>query len=421
MQIVFVHQNFPAQFGHVANYLGERHGHDCIFASRKKMPNTRNIKHIHYDTKGGATAKSHYCSRSFENSVWHSMAIYEALTRHPGLNPDLIVGHSGFGSTLFLREKFKCPIINYFEYFYHSKESDMDFRPDFPSREMDHLRSRARNAMILLDLHNCARGYSPTRWQHSHMPPEYKDKVKVLFDGIDTKYWRPCKPENRQVAGWMVPRGCRLVTYATRGMESMRGFDIFMNVAYRLCKERSDIVFAIAGEDRVCYGGDHRQTGGKSLKEYLVSIGNFDMSRFRFLGMLAPTELAKLFSLSDLHFYFTVPFILSWSVFNALACGTTILASDTAPVRELIQHEHSGLLVDFFDEDAFVDVALKVLKDPQAYRFLGANGRAVVDQQYSFEACLPKLAKFYQQVAEQGKPVAPSDLPEMISTSSMFK
>lgn len=400
MQILFVHQNYPAQFGHVANHLAVHHGDECIFLTKRKAPSNDRIRILNYEITGGATKATHYCSRPYENAVWHAWAVKEALTRHRDVQPDLIVGHSGFGSTLFLPELYPhSRLINYFEYFYRSKQSDLDFRPDFPCHPDDRFRSRARNAMILLDLNACQRGYCPTQYQHSTLPPEYRSKVEVIFDGVDTKIWRPNAPADRKIGNWMVPRGCKLVTYATRGMEAMRGFDMFMNIAKRLCRERSDVVFAIAGQDRIAYGGDTRHTGGKTLKEYMLESGNFDMSRFRFLELLPPSELAKLFSLSDLHIYLTVPFILSWSVFNALACGSTILASSTGPVTEVIRHEENGLLCNFFDEEGFLDLARQVLKDPKAYKTLGQRGRSLVQRNYSTEVCLPRIASLFHRTA----------------------
>jgi hypothetical protein len=172
MQIIFVHQNFPAQFGHIAGHLAQTRGHEPVFVSLKPSGKVGPIRMIQYKLKGQATDKNHFCNRVFEDTIWHTHAVYEALAAHPDLHPDLIVGHSGFGSTLFLRELFDCPIVNYFEYFYFSHNSDLDFRPDYPCRPEDHLRSKIRNAMILLDLNNCDRGYSPTEWQHSRLPAE---------------------------------------------------------------------------------------------------------------------------------------------------------------------------------------------------------------------------------------------------------
>ncbi|MBN2475000.1 MAG: glycosyltransferase [Pirellulales bacterium] len=398
MHVLFVHQNFPAQFGHVAGYLAREKGFRCTFVSERPAGTAGDVERIQYHKRGGATAKNHYCSRTFENAIWHTHAVYEALKQRPDVKPDLIVGHSGFGSTLFLRELYDCPIINYFEYFYRPVGSDMDFRPDFPSHELNRLRSRARNAMLLLDLENCDAGYSPTRWQRDRLPELFHEKVQVIFDGIDTGLWRPYEDVPRRLGDRAIPEGTRVVTYAARGFESMRGFDVFMKAAKRLCDRRDDVVFVVVGEDRICYGGDDQITGEKSFKDWVLRQDDYDPSRFIFPGRVPPPELARLFSLSDLHIYLTVPFVLSWSLMNALACGATVLASDTGPVREMIEHEKQGLLFDFFDVDALVAAADKVLDDPAAFCALGEAGRQMIRQQYSLPDCLARMLRLYEEV-----------------------
>jgi glycosyltransferase involved in cell wall biosynthesis len=395
---LFVHQNYPAQFGHVAAYLHRQKGYRCTFVSQKPPRSSGGVERIQYRTRGGATAQSHYCSRTFENTIWHSHAVYEALKVRADVRPDLVVGHSGFGSTLFLRELYgDRPIINYFEYFYRTTGSDLDFRPDFPSTELNRLRALARNAMILLDLENCDAGYSPTCWQRDRLPAAFRDKVRVIFDGIDTDLWRPIADPPRQVGSLTIPPGVRVLTYATRGMESMRGFDIFMRLAQQLLDRRRDLIVVVAGQDRVCYGGDESVTDGKTFKEWVLSRGDYDESRIHFVGLLPPAELARLFNLSDLHVYLTVPFVLSWSLLNALACGATVLASDTAPVREVIDPGRTGLLADFFDVDGMVEQAERVFDTPGEFRHLGRAGAELIREGYSLEACLPRMLTLYEE------------------------
>jgi glycosyltransferase involved in cell wall biosynthesis len=398
MHILFVHPNFPAQFGHVADRLSRRAGWRCSFVTEKPAGRVNAIELVQFTRKGGATATTQYCSRTFENAIWNAHAVFEALKARPDLRPDLVVGHSGFGTTAFLRELYDCPIINYFEYFYHTRDSDIDFRPDFPTTELDRLRCRARNAMLLLDLHNCDRGYSPTRFQHSRLPAEYRPKVEVIFDGIDTEFWRPQPGAPRVVAGREISEGMKVVTYATRGMESMRGFDLFMKAAKRITERRSDVIILVAGEDRICYGGDERHTGSKSFKQWVLSQDDYDLSRFAFLGRIPPLELVRLFEISDVHLYLTVPFVLSWSVLNAMACGAVIAASDTAPVREVIEHGRTGLLVDFFDPDALAEAALGVLEEPEQFRHLGENAAEHVREHYRLDPCLDRMVSLFEEV-----------------------
>lgn len=396
MHVLFVHQNFPAQFGHIAAYLVKNKDFRCTFVSQQPSARVGGIEKVQYQLKGGATKSTHYCSRTFENAIWHTHAVYETLAGRPDIRPDLIVGHSGFGSTLFLRDLYDCPIINYFEYFYRPKNSDMDFRPDFPTSPINNLRSRARNAMLLLDLENCDLGYSPTVWQRSRLPLLFHEKVRVIFDGVDTAIWHRRQNVPRVLNGETIPEDMKIVTYVSRGMESMRGFDIFMKMAKILCEQRKDVLFLIAGQDRVCYGGDERVTGNKSFKDWVLSRDDYDLSRFRFLGLVPPDALANILSVTDLHVYLTVPFVLSWSLMNALSCGATVLASNTAPVREMIEHGRNGLLVDFFDVEGFARMANEVLGAPRDYAQMGEAAASMIRKNYSLDVCLPKLLALYE-------------------------
>ncbi len=398
MHILFVHQNYPAQFGHIARHLIRDHGHRCTFVTNRPPGRDGGIQRIAYRPQGGATARTHYCARNFENAIGHAHGVYEACKREIQDAPDLIVGHSGFGSTLFLKELYDCPILNYFEYFYHSHGSDLDFRPEFPVAEIDLLRSYAKNAMISLDLENCEAGYCPTAWQKSVLPAAYAPKLEVIFDGIDTEVWHRHLGGPRTVGDHAIGPSTRIVTYVSRGFESMRGFDIFMRVAQRIADEHPDVVFAVVGDDRVAYGGDLKHIQAKTFREHVLASGDYDLSKFAFLGRLPPADVARLLSVSDLHIYLTVPFVLSWSLFNALACGCAVVASDTPPVRELITHEQTGLMADFYDIDGLTEQSLRVLRDPDGYRHLGAAGMALIEDRYTLRRCLPQMLSLYERL-----------------------
>src|SRR5687768_16526468 len=190
MHVLYVHQNFPAQFGHIAQHLVERLNWQCTFVSQTPGGKVGGIEKVEYKLTGGATQANHFCSRTFENTVWHCDGVYQALRARPDVKPDLIVGHSGFGSTLFLRELYPdVPTINLFEYYYrpHHPDSDIDFRRDLGWAGSDAIyqRARCRNAMILLDLQNCDAAYTPTAFQQSIFPDPYRERLRVIFDGID--------------------------------------------------------------------------------------------------------------------------------------------------------------------------------------------------------------------------------------------
>ena len=391
MYILFLHPNFPAQFGQIASALARRPDIECGFLTEKPSGIHNGIELIQYVNKGGATASTHFCSRTFENWTWHTHAAYEAMLARPDIRPDLIVSHSGFCSPIMLRHLYDdCPIINYFEIYYRTKNCDLDFRPDRVPNELTQLRARIRNGHLLLDLDNCDAGYSPTHYQKQSFPKEFQNKLRALFDGIDTEFWRRLKNPPLEIEGHRLPKGCKIVTYVSRGLESMRGFDVFMHTAYELCRQRSDVFFIVIGQPKSCYGNDESYTNGISFKEHVLRQRPFEMSRFLFLDRVSPTTLVQVFSVSDLHIYLTVPFVLSWSLFNALSCEATVLVSDTEPVRELVTESVTGFLKDFFDVEGLVAKSNQILNDPVAHRHTGRQGRELIQEKYSLTTCLPR-------------------------------
>lgn len=397
MQILFVHPNFPGQFGPILPWLAKRSDIECVFVSEKAVGVRDGVRCIQFHKQGGSTQANHYCSRTFEDGVRQAHAVYEACKAAKDLHPDLIVAHGGFGTTVFLPELYKCPIVSQCEWFYNPHGTDMDFRPDFPPQEMDYLRCQARNAMILLQLHTSTAGYAPTRWQQSQFPAAWSGKIEVIHDGVDTTFWRRLAVE-RRVGGEVIPADTRIVTYVSRGFEAMRGFDIFIRAAKIIAASMSNVLFVVVGSDRTCYGNDLRHIKAKTFREHVLRTEKPDLSRFRFLGMVPQTRLREIFSLSDLHIYLTVPFVLSWSPLNALACECVLLGSATPPMQELIQPGENGLLAGFFDAEEFAAQALRVLKNPAEYRPLALAGRKLIEDQYSVEKTLPKMWDLFTRV-----------------------
>jgi glycosyltransferase involved in cell wall biosynthesis len=422
MHVLYVHQNFPAQFGHIASHLARQMNWRCSFVSETPAGTVAGVEKIQYKLAGGATKQNNFCSRTFENTVWHCEAVYKAMKVRPDIKPDLIVGHSGFGSTLFLRELYPdVPCINFFEYYYnpHDPDNDMDFRQDLNWHIPDekYLRSRCRNAMILLDLQNCNAAYAPTNFQRTRFPNEYLDKIQVIFDGVDRSVYHSFHEKlrpplltrgPRTIAGVNVPANTRIVTYVSRGFESMRGFDIFMRSAKRIAEQFPDVIFIVVVSDRIAYGGDEGYIQGhKTFREWVLSREKYDLSKFAFVGRIPPLELAKLLATTDLHIYLTVPFVLSWSMMDAMSCGAVVLGSATSPVKEMIRDGENGLLADFFNPDEFAQKAIPVLKDPDAFRPLGRAAEQMIAEQYSLEAVLPKMLKLYEDTLSK-RPPAPA-------------
>jgi len=398
MHVLFVHQSYPAQFGQLARWLVSQLGWQSTFVSEDASGSDAGVQLVRYQVVGGATESTHYCGRTFENSLWRAHAVYEACKHDLPCAPDLVVGHSGLTSALFLRNLFECPVINYFEYYYRRRHSDIDFRPEYPPSELDYLRAQARNAMILLDLENCDAGYCPTNWQRSLFPVAFRSKLEVIFDGVDIAFWHRRPDVSRCVGSREISQQTRIITYVSRGFESMRGFDIFMQVARRIYESYPDVLFLVIGSDRMYYGGDERFTRTLSFKEHVLSQGDFDLGKFHFTGWISAETLVALLSLSDLHIYLTVPFVLSWSLFNALACGCVVLASATPPVREIIRDGENGLLADFYDVAALTNKALAVLRDPIGFRPLAEAGACMIREKFGLDLCARRFVELCSRV-----------------------
>jgi glycosyltransferase involved in cell wall biosynthesis len=335
-------------------------------------------------------------------------AVFEALQVRPALRPDVVVAHGGRGApTLFLRDLLDCPIINYCEYYFATSHRDISYRIDLPPAEPAPFFPRCINAPTLVSLVDCDAGYSATRWQKESFPKRFHSKIDVLFDGIDTELYRP-GPAPRRLQERSIPEGTKVVTFVSRGLESIRGFDLFMKVAGRIAGERPDVLFVVVGGEEIHYGWDKLHTGTPSFKEWVLSRGSYDLSRFVFLGRIVPEQLADVLRLSNLHVYLSSPFVVSWSLFNAMATGVPVLASDIPPVREVVEPGTNGLLEPLFDVDRLTETALEVLDDPAGFANLGSAARSTIEERYSIDRCIPPIKNFFEQVALRRNAAPPS-------------
>lgn len=400
MHVLFIHQNFPAQFRYIAPRLVSEHGWKCTFVTGKAADSLPGVEKVVYTSKGGATKANHFCTQNFENAVWEAHAVYEILQQRPDLQPDLVVAHTGFGSSLFLPFLYDAPIINFVELYYRPTGGDLGYRKELPVDEEMLLRIQTKNAMILSDLANSDRGWTPTHYQRELFPLEFRSKIEVLFDGIDTEIYHRRENPRRVINGQQIaPPGKRIVTYVARGFEKMRGFDIFMEASRLIAEQYPDVLFVVVGKDTVHYGSDLRYFKEATYREHLLASGRYDLSKYRFTGFVSEETLAEILSISDLHIYLTEPFIASWSMVDAMSCGVVLLASDQRCVREYIEPGKNGLLVDFFDVEGLARQAVEVLRDPAAYRHLSEAAIQTVREGYSVDVAMPRLKKFFETVA----------------------
>ena len=410
MRVLFLHDAFPAQFGHVALELTRRAGWECHFlveaVSNCPTPSPEMMERLDVQKyplsaeyrKRGPTPWPRIYGKFLELCE----AVHEAIRKRPELKPDLVVAHGGRGApTAFIRDLVDCPIINYCEYYFAVSHRDISYRVDLPPAEPAPHFPRCINAPVLVSLVDCDSGYSATRWQRSTFPGRFQHKIEVHFDGIDDQLYRP-GPAPREIAGRSIPPGTKVVTFVSRGLESIRGFDVFMAVAHRISRERADVLFVVVGNEETYYGWDKLHTGQPSFKKWVLDRGKYDLSRFLFTGTVDPARLANIFRITDLHLYLTAPFVLSWSLLSAMASGAVVLASDVPPVREVIESGVNGLVEPLFDVDRLTETALRVLADPAAFAPLGLAARSTIEARYSIEVAIPELKDYFERVASAG-------------------
>lgn len=413
MKILFVHQNFPGQFKNLCLHLGRSPEHDVRFLSKANGNRLRGINLIHYDLHRKPRNDTHWYLRMSENSVLYGQAVAgKAMAlKNSGWRPDIIFGHAGWGEMLFVKDVWPdVPVINYCEFFYRAFGADMHFDPNDKPDINRIARLRTNNALHLISLDAADRGICPTHWQRQQYPVEYRDKIDVVFDGIDTDLCRP-NPE----ASFALPNGRtvhkrdEVITYVARGLEPYRGFIIFMRALPEILRRRPNAQVLIVGGDEVSYGSP--PGNGKSWREVMLEEVTIDPERVHFLGKLPYDRFLDLLRVSSVHVYLTYPWILSWSFMEAMACECLIVGSNTAPVQEVLEDGVNGLMVDFWSTTDVADKIDAVLDHPDRMEALRKRARQTVLERYDLKDCLPKTLRIMEDLAQRWARARPAEAP----------
>ena len=408
MNILFIHQNFPAQFKFLAPALAKR-GHTVVAMTMQKIKATEweGVKLLPYTATRGTTPQVHPWVSDFETKTIRGEACFRAALqlKDQGFIPDVIVAHHGWGESLFLKEVWPSAKLGiYCEFFYNVKGADVGFDPEFPTKdEGDACRLKLKNINNLLHFDIADAGISPTDWQASTFPPSFRDKITVIHDGIDTKAVAP----NSNVvlnlqSGLKLSHADEVITFVNRNLEPYRGYHIFMRSLPEILKRRPKAQVLIVGGDDVSYGSkpDHGTTWKELFaNEVKPHISDADWNRVHFLGKIPYPHFIALLQLSKVHVYLTYPFVLSWSLLEAMSAACAIVASDTQPLHEAITHGETGRLVNFFDAQGLSNEVCGLLDNPTERQRLGANARALAVERYDLHsACLPKQVEWVEQL-----------------------
>ena len=398
MRILFVHSNYPAQFRHLSRHFADNPNHQVVFLSQGKewtAPNDGSIKLIRYqlgrDPQG---ALCHPYLKRFESAVLTGQAcLREAMKlRQEGFTPDLIIGHSGFGSTLYLKEVWPNALfLGYFEWFYRTTGSDVGFGEKDQVTPDTACRVHTYNAPIVMDLSLSDRAICPTHWQAKQFPSPLINRLEVVFDGINTELFQPLTNTDQLgglgVADLNISSDVPLVTYTTRGFEPYRGWPQVAQGLSILMKRNAQVRVLLVGSDEVAYGA--ARGDGRSWRQWALDTYEFDLSRLHCLPPLQYEEYRKVLQHSWVHVYWTIPFILSWGLMESLSTGCAVVASNTPPVQEVITAGQEGILVDFFDPEGLAARVDELLADPAKRKSLGDKARqTIIKRGYDLKTCL---------------------------------
>ncbi|MFX0545010.1 glycosyltransferase [Roseovarius sp. S1116L3] len=411
MKILFIHQNFPGQYKHLAPALAAQ-GHECTALTLKVTEPTtwKGVRVLPYALPKRTGQQTHPWLIDLDTKVTRGEACWRAARAlaDEGYAPDLILAHPGWGESMFLRDIWPgAHMALYCELYHQPGYPHLDFDPEFKSSKPEnHVpRIRLKNLGNHLHFPRAEAGISPTAFQADTFPPEFRDRITVCHDGIDTDWSAPDPSVTLRLKGHPeYSRDTEIVTFINRNLEPYRGYHIFMRALPELLRARPNARVIIIGGDEVSYGSAPPK--GKTWKqifrdEVQDQISAEDWRRVHFLGRIPHDQFTRVLQISRVHVYLTYPFVLSWSLMEAMSCGAAIVASDTAPVREVIAHDTTGRLVDFFDREALMREVCSLLDDAEARARLGAAARALMVGKYDLKTvCLPRQLAWVDEVMQ---------------------
>lgn len=395
MKFLFIHQNFPGQYAHAARHLVQT-GHEVSFITQPRQARIEGVRKLEYRPGPVSGGAAHPYLSELENGVGNGLEVAKLChwLDRDGLVPDIVIGHNGWGEILYVKDVWpKVPLLGYFEFFYRASGSDVDFDREFPPEADAAARLRTRNAINLLGLDAVDWGQSPTEWQRAQYPERHRDRITVGHEGVDTELVRPDPSARLWLGnGRCLSRADEIVTYSARDLEPYRGFHIFMRALPEVLERRPGAQVLIVGGDGVSYGRQSQHAANYRAQLLAELDHRLDLRRVHFLGHLPYRQYLTILQISTVHVYLTYPFVLSWSLLEAMAAECLVVGSRTAPVEEVMRDGVNGHLVDFFDVGGLagrIVAALAGKDDAVGNRIRTAARQTVLDRYDLNTVCLP--------------------------------
>ena len=410
MRILFVHQNFPGQYLHIVQRLAQQGQHQLVALGINSLDRNRslpkNLQYFRYELNRGNSKDLHPLLTETESKVIRADACVRAAEelKKKGFEPDLICAHPGWGEPLFLKSVWPdAPLLCYQEFYYNSHGFDTNFDDEFEGAKgwQEFARFMMKNVYLNLALEQSDWNVSPTHFQASSFPEHWRRRISVIHDGVDTRKAapNPAPAPLRLPDGTVLEKGQPIVTFVNRSLEPYRGCHTFIRSIPELQRLYPEARVVVVGQTKgVSYGSACPE--GEWKDRFLAEIqGQYDPSRVHFTGALPYSQFIPLLQLSACHVYLTYPFVMSWSLLEAMACGCAVVGSNTAPVREAIRHGHNGLLVDFFSPADLAAAVAELLQDRERAVTFGQAARRTVEATYDLDTCVTRQVALMDLVA----------------------
>jgi glycosyltransferase involved in cell wall biosynthesis len=405
MNFVFIHQTCPGQYQHVVRHL-QQTGHEVVFITQRVDQEMPGLRILQYTPAHPMLPPRSY-ALDVEGAALNALAVARICDglKRDGFVPDIVVGHTGWGELMFVKDVWpNVPLLGYFEFFYRASGSDLNFDQEFPATADDAMRVRIRNSTNFVSLDAVDWGHTPTDWQRDQYPALYHPKISVIHEGVDTELVRPEPSARLYLKGRpSLSQSDQVITYSARRLEPYRGFHVFMRALPKVLSQCPEAQVVIIGGDGVAYG--RMPVSGRTWRdEMLAELGDrLDLSRVHFLGWLPYVNYQAVLQLSSAHVYMTYPFVLSWGLLEAMATGCLIIGSRTPPVEEVVADGKNGFLFDFFDTDELAERICTALRNREAMMPMRHNARRTIVEQYDLKTiCLPAHLALLRRLTGSG-------------------